>query len=59
MSGKEIRNLLIKANMKQWELAQKLSISEATLIRWLRSEVTGEKQEKILQIIADHGKKVN
>lgn len=59
MNGKEIRSQLTKANMKQWELAQKLGVSEATLIRWLRSEVSGEKQEKILQIIADYRKQVN
>lgn len=56
MNGTEIRNQLTKVNMKQWELAQELGVSEATLIRWLRSEVTGEKQQKILQIIQNHGK---
>ena len=58
MSGVDIRRQLQNSNMKQWELAQKLNVSESTLIRWLRTELPQEKKERILKLITDHGKQV-
>lgn len=58
MSGVDIRKQLQNSNMKQWELAQKLNVSESTLIRWLRTELPEEKKERILKLITDHGKQV-
>ncbi len=52
--GKEIRTLLKKYKMKQWELATKLDVTEGTLIRWLRTELPIEKKEHIINIIQNY-----
>ena len=59
MKGSDIRELLRKSNMKQWEVAERLNVSESTLIRWLRGEVSPDKEKQIKQIIADYGKGAN
>ena len=46
----------IKQTMKtnfvpQWKVADRLGISEMTLIRWLRKEVPEEKRLQIMQAI--------
>lgn len=46
-----IRIKLVEAGMKQWELARLLGISESQLSRKLRTELTQEEQERILEII--------
>lgn len=55
MNNKEIRKALIEANMKQWELAELIGITEWTLSRKLRKELPVEEKEKILQLIAKEG----
>lgn len=52
--GKEIRTLLKKYKMKQWELATELDITEGTLIRWLRTKLPTERKEQILNIIKNY-----
>lgn len=52
--GKEIRTLLKKYKMKQWELAARLDVTEGTLIRWLRTELPTEKKEQIMYIIKNY-----
>lgn len=47
----EIRNSLKKQNIKHWELANKLGISEYTLVRKLRMELPKEDKKKILDTI--------
>lgn len=37
--------------MKQWELADLLGVSEFTLTRWLRKELTEDKKEQLLKAI--------
>lgn len=47
----DIRNELTKANVKQWELADGLNISEPTLTRWLRHELSENKKAHLLSVI--------
>ncbi len=54
MSTNEIRRLIKVSGMKHWLLAEKLGISEATLVRWLRKDRLPENtQQKILGILAE------
>lgn len=48
-----IREELKKVNMKQWELAELLNISEWTFSRKLRNELPDEEKQQILQIIRE------
>lgn len=43
-ANQEVREALQNKGMKQWELADMLGISEFTLTRWLRKELTEEKK---------------
>ena len=56
MNNREIREALAKANMKYWQLAEKLGISDGSLSRKLRREMIGEEKERILSIIEDFRK---
>lgn len=51
MKNEVIRKVLKDSGMKQWELAEKLGISEFTLSRKLRNELPQEEQERLLNLI--------
>ncbi len=50
-TNQEVREALHNKSMKQWELADMLGISEFTLTRWLRKELTEDKKELLLKAI--------
>lgn len=50
-ANQEVREALQNKGMKQWELADMLGISEFTLTRWLRKELTEDKKELLLKAI--------
>ena len=50
-ANQEIREALQNKGMKHWELADMLGISEFTLTRWLRKELTEDKKELLLKAI--------
>ena len=49
--NEEIRETLKATRLKQWEIAAELNVSESTLIRWLRRELSQEKKAAILDAI--------
>lgn len=51
MSNFEIRELLKKKRIRQYELAAEMQISEFTLSRWLRDELSKSKKDDVLQAI--------
>ncbi len=51
MSVNKIKQILKEYRIYQWEVANVLGIGEFTLSRWLRSDLSPEKQERILQAI--------
>lgn len=53
MQNKEIRELAKKNGIPLWKIAYKAGISEGTIIRWLRFELSEEKRQMFLGIIAD------
>ncbi len=50
-ANQEVREALQNKGMKQWELADMLGISEFTLTRWLRKELTEDKKKLLLKAI--------
>ena len=53
MTNVEIRSTAKKAGVRQWQIAEKLGISEFTLIRRMRHDLTQEQQKEILNAIID------
>ena len=54
MKNLKIRNALIQNNMKQWQLADYLGISEYTLCKRLRKELPEQEQERIIEVILEN-----
>lgn len=50
-ANQEVREALQNKGMKQWELSDLLGVSEFTLTRWLRKELTEDKKEQLLKAI--------
>lgn len=51
MENLEIRSKLKEKNVFQWQVAKSMGISEMTLVRKLREELTEEEKQKILSVI--------
>lgn len=51
MRNLDIREKLKKAHIFQYELAEAMEISEMTLLKRLRKELTTEEKQKIFNII--------
>lgn len=56
MSNNVIRCALITCGVKQYQLADKLGVAEATLSRKLRKELPPEDRQKILAAIEELAK---
>jgi hypothetical protein len=44
MRNNDLRQEFRVANVKQWEVADALGISEMTFVKWLRKELSAEKK---------------
>lgn len=53
MSGSEVRSMLKKNGIKQWQVADKIGVSESTFIRWLRHALPEDKEQMILEAIEE------
>jgi hypothetical protein len=56
MNNLKIREKAMRKNVKHWEIAQALDISETWFCVMLRKELPTEKQEHILTVIDDIAK---
>lgn len=56
MKNLEVRIALAKNDMRQWELADALGVSEATITRWMRHEMPSAKQADIIEKINQYRK---
>lgn len=54
----EIRNAIFSNNIKKWEVANKLGVTDSTFSRMLRTEMSEETKRKILDIINNYRKEV-
>ena len=57
MANKIIREELKARRVRHWELAAALGISEQTLVRWLRFELSEERQLEMLMKIEEIAKR--
>jgi predicted XRE-type DNA-binding protein len=53
-NNKDIRKLIEASNMKYWQVAYKLGITDATFSKKLRFELSKEEKEKIKEIIKNN-----
>ena len=51
MKNAVVRAAIAKAGLHQWQIADVIGISEGTLTRWLRTELSDERREKVLAAI--------
>lgn len=47
MQNKDLREAFRIANVRQWEVAEAIGISEMTMVKWLRRELPEEKKLRI------------
>lgn len=57
MKNKRIRLKLLEFDMTQYDLSKLLGISETTLYRRLREELSDEETREIIKIIEERGEK--
>lgn len=50
-ANKEIRNLLKEKHVPFWRLAEALDVSEGTVIRWMRTPLTPDRELRIRTIL--------
>lgn len=53
MCNQKIKDIAKASNVKLWELADSLGISDGTLSRKLRKELTASENEKMIRLIND------
>ena len=51
MTGQDLKELIKKKRIRQYEVARELNINEFTLSRWLREEMDEEKYDRIYKAI--------
>jgi len=51
MNNRKIRIAMLENNIRQWELARLLGVSEASVSRKLRDELPDDEQKRIVGII--------
>ncbi len=56
MNNINIRVAMMENNLKQWQLAKLLNVSESTVNRLLREELPKDKQDQIVDLIQKGGK---
>ena len=51
MQNKDLRAEFRIANVRQWEVAEAMGISEMTFVKWLRRELSEEKKKIVREAI--------
>lgn len=54
----DIRKAARIADIPQWKICEHLGISEPTLTRWLRSELSEDKKQRIMDAISELSQEV-
>ena len=52
MCNKDLRDEMRIANVRQWEVADAIGVSEMTMVKWLRKELDGDKKALVREGIA-------
>lgn len=53
MHNTRIRQLIKNSRLYHYEIANKIGVSEYTLCKWLRNELTDKQRERIMQAIEE------
>ena len=48
MKNKDLKDAFRVAGIRQWEVAEAMGVSEMTLVKWMRVELTEDKRQRIL-----------
>lgn len=56
LPNRDIRHAALLADVRHWEICERMGISEPTLTRWLRQELPEEKRQRILDAIKELAK---
>lgn len=57
-ANQKVRDAAKKHNVKHWQIAAHLGISEPTIVRWLRVPLSPEKEQTLLAVIEEIAKEV-
>lgn len=57
-TNEEVRKKATEANVKLWQIADKLGINDGNFSRLLRKELPSDKKQKIMHIIDELAKEV-
>ncbi len=52
MCNKDLRDEMRIANVRQWEVADAIGVSEMTMVKWLRKELDDDKKALVREGIA-------
>lgn len=52
MRNKEIRDLISKAGIKYWQIADEIGIADTTFTKWLRHDLSAEREQLIRKAIS-------
>lgn len=52
MCNKDLRDEMRIANVRQWEVADAIGVSEMTMVKWLRKELDADKKALVREGIA-------
>lgn len=55
-ANQKVRDMAKKRNVKHWQIAERLGISEPTIMRWLRVPLSPEREHAILAAIKEIAK---
>ena len=48
MKNKDLKDAFRVAGIRQWEVAEAMGVSEMTLVKWMRVELSEERRQRIL-----------
>ena len=57
MTNERIRKVMKDKNLKQWQVAEIIGVSETTMVRKMRAELSKAEQDRIIKLIKESGKK--
>lgn len=51
MTKRELHRALRQKGRRQWELAAEMGIGETTLVKWLRTDLTGDHLDRVAEAL--------
>ena len=51
MNNEEVKKIIRQSRIMQYEIAERLGVSEYTLCKWFRRELTDEQKQRIFEAV--------